>query len=110
MLPGTIDTGVTLGTAPSFDLPHLIGGLYSYPYGCLEQSISTAMPLLYLADLNDYAGLQEDTAALRERVQNTIWRVLNMQRSDGAFALWDAYRSEEPTSELKSHIHTSYAV
>src|SRR3546814_11950741 len=54
------------------------------------------MPRLYLADLNAYAGLQEDTAALRERVQNTIWRVLNMQRSDGAFALWDAYGEAEP--------------
>lgn len=96
LLAGTARTGVTLGTAPSFDLPHLIDGLYRYPYGCLEQSVSTAMPLLYLDDLNAYAGLAEDTAAVRDRVQRTIWRILNMQRSDGAFALWDAYGEAEP--------------
>lgn len=96
LLAGTVRTGVTLGTGPSFELPHLIDGLYRYPYGCLEQSVSTAMPLLYLDDLNAYAGLAEDTAAVRERVQKTIWRILNMQRSDGAFALWDAYGEPEP--------------
>lgn len=96
LLAGTVRTGVTLGTGPSFELPHLIDGLYRYPYGCLEQSVSTAMPLLYLDDLNAYAGIAEDTAAVRDRVQKTIWRILNMQRSDGAFALWDAYGEPEP--------------
>lgn len=96
LLAGTARTGVTLGTAPSFDLPHLIDGLHRYPYGCLEQSVSTAMPLLYLDDLNAYAGLAEDTAAVRDRVQKAIWRILNMQRSDGAFSLWDAYGEPEP--------------
>jgi alpha-2-macroglobulin len=92
----TVRTGVTVGTAPTFDLPHLIDRLYRYPYGCLEQSVSTAMPLLYLDDLAAYAGLDEDTNALRERVQKTVWRILDMQRSDGAFALWDAYGEAEP--------------
>ncbi|MEQ8813447.1 MAG: alpha-2-macroglobulin [Thalassobaculum sp.] len=94
--PGTVRTGVTLGTAPTFDLPHLIDRLYRYPYGCLEQTVSTAMPLLYLDELAAYAGLDEDTAALRERAQKAVWRILNMQRSDGAFSLWDAYGAAEP--------------
>lgn len=94
--PETVRTGVTLGTAPTFDLPALIGELYRYPYGCLEQTVSTAMPLLYLDDLNAYAGLTEDTAVVRDRVQKSIWRLLDMQRSDGAFSLWDAYGEPEP--------------
>lgn len=96
LMPGTVRTGVTLGTAPTFDLPHLIDRLFRYPYGCLEQTVSTAMPLLYLDDLAGYAGLDEDAGALRERVQKSIWRILNMQRSDGAFSLWDAYGPAEP--------------
>jgi len=92
----TVRTGVTLGTAPTFDLPHLIDRLYRYPYGCLEQTVSTAMPLLYLDDLAAYAGLDEDAATLHARVQNAVWRILNMQRSDGAFSLWDAYGPAEP--------------
>jgi len=94
--PETVRTGVTIGTAPTFDLPHLLGALYRYPYGCLEQTVSTAMPLLYVDDLAAYAGQGEDAAELRDRVQKAIWRILNMQRSDGAFSLWDAYGPAEP--------------
>jgi len=94
--PESVTTGITLGTAPTFGLPHLLAGLYRYPYGCLEQTVSTALPLLYLDDLAAYAALEEDTAGLRERVQKSIWRILDMQRTDGAFALWDAYGEPEP--------------
>jgi len=86
---------VTLGTVPSFGLPTLIAALNRYPYGCLEQTVSTAMPLLYRDELAAYADLDADGPALRERLQQAIWRMLDMQRSDGAFSLWDAYGAPE---------------
>ncbi|MCV3241167.1 alpha-2-macroglobulin family protein [Mesorhizobium sp. ZC-5] len=80
---------VSVGVSPSsaFDIPSLLMTLDRYPYGCAEQTTSRAMPLLYVSELAKAAGMAEDPA-LRERVQQAIYRVLNYQASSGSFGLW----------------------
>ncbi|MET0576165.1 MAG: alpha-2-macroglobulin family protein [Mesorhizobium sp.] len=80
---------VSVGVSPSsaFDIPSLLMTLDRYPYGCAEQTTSRAMPLLYVSELAKAAGMVEDPA-LRERVQQAIYRVLNYQASSGSFGLW----------------------
>lgn len=87
---------VTVGTGPTFNLPRLLDELARYPYGCLEQTISTSMPLLYIDDLAAFVGTEEPSAQIRDRVQASIWRLMNMQRYDGAFGLWTGYGEAEP--------------
>ena len=58
-----------------------------YPYGCAEQTTSRALPLLYVSELAAGAGMEDDPA-LRERIQEAIYRVLNYQSSSGSFGLW----------------------
>jgi hypothetical protein len=87
---------VTVGTGPTFNLPRLLDELARYPYGCLEQTISTTMPLLYIDDLSAFVGTNEPTDQIRDRVQASIWRLMNMQRYDGAFGLWNGYGEAEP--------------
>jgi alpha-2-macroglobulin len=48
--------------------------------------------LLYLSDVAARAGLAGDTA-VKERVQDAIYRTLANQSSEGAFGLWNSYSS-----------------
>jgi len=80
---------VSVGVSPSaaFDVPSLLLALDRYPYGCAEQTTSRALPLLYVSELSNGAGMQNDPA-LRGRIQDAIYRVLNNQSSSGSFGLW----------------------
>ena len=82
-------TKVTLSVGPTaaMDVPGLLTQLDRYPYGCAEQTTSRALPLLYANVLASQSGLPTD-AALKERVQGAIERVLEMQESSGAFGIW----------------------
>jgi alpha-2-macroglobulin len=65
----------------------LLTQLDRYPYGCAEQTVSRALPLIAANQLSLLAGLATD-GALKERVQSAIERVLEMQESSGAFGTW----------------------
>lgn len=89
--PGTVTLAASFSSGPNFDVPGLLASLSRYPYGCLEQTVSRAMPLLYLSSVAGSAGVkqkQEEAVAIRGRIQDAIYRVLDMQRSDGSFSLW----------------------
>src|SRR5208337_901260 len=73
----------------ALDAPALLQALDRYPYGCSEQTVSRAMPLLYanrLASLQDL-GVDPD---LDGRVKQAIERELSRQGANGAFGLWSA--------------------
>jgi alpha-2-macroglobulin len=82
-------TKVTLSVGPTahLDVPGLLTQLDRYPYGCAEQTVSRALPLVYANQLAAQSGIAADPA-LKERVQAAIDRVLEMQDSSGAFGVW----------------------
>ncbi len=86
----TVDLTLAAGGAASIDVAGLLDALDRYPYGCTEQTTSRALPLLYLSDVAEAAGLGSDSA-LRERVVKAIARVLGNQSSSGGFGLWNSY-------------------
>jgi len=49
--PGTAVASVALSRTPGIDVPALLRALDKYPYGCLEQTTSRALPLLYYNDV-----------------------------------------------------------
>jgi uncharacterized protein YfaS (alpha-2-macroglobulin family) len=69
------------------DVPGLLTQLDRYPYGCAEQTVSRALPLLYANAVAARIGIDTDKA-LRERVQGAVARVFDMQDSSGAFGSW----------------------
>lgn len=81
---------------PNLDVPGLLAQLDRYPYGCLEQTTSRAMPLLYVGAVARLWGQADTDAVLRPRLEQAVARVLSMQRSDGSFSLWDARGPAEP--------------
>ncbi len=67
------------------DVPGLLTALDRYPYGCAEQTVSRALPLVYANAVATQIGMGADKA-LKERVQGAIARVFDMQDTSGASA------------------------
>ena len=86
-VPGTASVAVSLGGAGPLDVAGILAALDRYPYGCVEQLTSRAMPLVYLDDVAASVGIAADTE-IRNRVQKAIRGVLADQAASGAFGLW----------------------
>ena len=97
-LPATAEIYASFSSLPNLDVPALLRELDRYPYGCIEQTVSRALPLLYVADVTKLwqAKNEQGDAGIKNRVQQAIVHVLEMQRYDGGFALWDASGEVEP--------------
>ncbi len=78
---------ITAGPLARLDAAGLIDRLDRYPYGCTEQQVSRALPLLYLSGLAEAMGLagRDD---VETRVNDAITGVLANQSSTGSFGLW----------------------
>ena len=87
LVPGDARVSLAAGPAAELNVPALLAELDRYPYGCAEQTISRALPLLYANDLSVDRGLTVDTA-LRGRIRKAIERVFQMQDSSGGFGAW----------------------
>ena len=96
-LADSVEIAVSFSTRPAFDVPGLVRELDVYPYGCLEQTVSRALPMIYLADVaqrwwdNDYRPND-----VQRRVQRAANRVITMQLRDGSFSLWSPFGQGEP--------------
>ncbi|MFN0023024.1 MAG: alpha-2-macroglobulin family protein [Parvularculaceae bacterium] len=86
-IPGSSRTSVSFSRLRGVDPAPLLESLYRYPYGCSEQLVSSALPLLYINDLGGEAGLGPDFSS-RPRIQEAVNQLLNRQGPDGAFGLW----------------------
>ncbi|MEO1554456.1 MAG: alpha-2-macroglobulin family protein, partial [Pseudomonadota bacterium] len=87
-VPGTARMTVSFSGLP-VDSHALYNSLARYPYGCTEQTISRALPLIYAEQLIE-DSTQDTQLVARDRVQVAISRVLNRQSDNGAFGLWRA--------------------
>ncbi|MBV8889235.1 MAG: alpha-2-macroglobulin family protein [Alphaproteobacteria bacterium] len=87
-LPGTAEALLTVSPRPDWDVPGLLRALDRYPYGCIEQTTSRALPLLYVSNV---AALWHSDAGFStgQAVDGAIERVVGMQRGDGSFGVWD---------------------
>ncbi|TXM87333.1 alpha-2-macroglobulin family protein, partial [Methylobacterium sp. WL122] len=94
ILPGTGTVSVGASALPGIDVPALLLALDRYPYGCSEQVVSRAMPLLYVNALaaRDRLALDDTVDA---RIREAIERVLSRQDASGDFGLWSAQGSND---------------
>ncbi len=87
LVPNSGQVSVTVSPFGSLDVPGLLKALDRYPYGCTEQTVSRALPLLAVNQLASLEQLALDDKA-DERVVNAIERVLARQGGNGSFGLW----------------------
>ena len=87
-LPGTAEAFLTVSPHPDWDVPGLLRALDRYAYGCLEQTTSRALPLLYV---DAVAGLWRTDPGFTpaETVDRAIGHVVELQRGDGSFGVWN---------------------
>ncbi|HWB45361.1 MAG TPA: alpha-2-macroglobulin [Hyphomicrobiaceae bacterium] len=87
LIPSRSRVSVTVGPTARLNVPGILAALDRYPYGCAEQTVSRALPLVYLNDVAKRIGMASDTT-VRERVAKAIERVFEMQDASGAFGIW----------------------
>ena len=90
-LEETLAADITVTARPEFNVPALLDSLHRYPYGCTEQTISRALPLLYFPEVSRRWDRDVDDLSIHRRVDRAIRRVLDRQRSDGSLAVWSSY-------------------
>jgi len=95
--PATLEGRLLLSGRPPLNLARYISELKAYPYGCLEQTTSGLFPSLYTsaAQLKALGIKGESDEQRRTAIDVGIARLLEMQREDGGFSLWDKTGPEE---------------
>jgi uncharacterized protein YfaS (alpha-2-macroglobulin family) len=86
-LPGTAEALLSVSPRPDWDVPGLLRTLERYAYGCIEQTTSRALPLLYVEEV---ARLwrTDPGPATAETLDRAIGHIVELQRSDGSFGVW----------------------
>src|SRR6185295_5607802 len=91
--PETLRRTLRIGPVPLVQFAGKLEHLLHYPYGCIEQTTSSAFPLIYIGDLAkafdpalfDPKKGHGDPAAM---VQAGLARIATMQLQSGGFAMW----------------------
>ncbi|SBT06060.1 Alpha-2-macroglobulin, N-terminal:Alpha-2-macroglobulin, N-terminal 2 [Candidatus Accumulibacter aalborgensis] len=86
----TVAATLVVSDKAPIDVRSAVQGLLAYPYGCAEQTISSAYPQLFIDEAAARQfGLKPFTKAQRaELVDKAIARVAGMQAANGGFSLW----------------------
>jgi uncharacterized protein YfaS (alpha-2-macroglobulin family) len=86
LMAGMSDVTLQVSFSPvrGFDPSAVALALQRYPYGCTEQLVSAAYPLLYAAKFSSDPKIRRSTPALNE----AIGKLIDRQSLDGAFGLW----------------------
>jgi len=89
-ISGTVASKIILSNTPLIRFSNDLSYLLRYPYGCTEQVISKAFPLIYYGDL---AGMLEQKEGNRPYnpaylVQEAIKKIQSLQIFNGGIMLW----------------------
>ena len=86
-LPGSLTVSVGYAGYAGIDTPGLLQALYRYPYGCTEQLVSAAAPLIYFNDPGLLGRIPRDAGAVG-RVQQAVDTIIDREDPAGRFGLW----------------------
>jgi uncharacterized protein YfaS (alpha-2-macroglobulin family) len=101
VLEGSVKQRFVCSAQPSINLLGALDYVVNYPYGCLEQTVSSALPLLTLGELAGRLPSNESTLAEEApaRINAALLRVLAMRRYDG-FAMWPDVWGSDPQATV----------
>lgn len=103
-----VDGRLVLSRSPSTSLAPHLKYLLEYPHGCLEQTISSAFPQLYLADLSKVLmqekGIQQ--YQIDYHIQMSIQKLRGLQHYSGGFRYWPDGEVNWWASAYASHFLT----
>ena len=97
-LSGTQEGNVTVASLVPVDLYSRLDYLTSYPYGCLEQVVSSVFPRLYVNYFIQQS--EEDKNKTTDAIQNGIASLKSYQRSDFSLSNWVGGNYSDPWTEI----------
>ena len=88
-IPASVTSSLLVGKSPLVSFTKNLSDLITYPYGCVEQTISTAFPQLYYYDLvKSIMGKEDKDINPAYNVQQAINKLQSMQLPDGGLSYW----------------------
>ncbi len=88
-IPSSVTSTLIIGKSPLVPFSKNLSSLVGYPYGCVEQTTSTAFPQLYYYDLvKSISGKTDNNLNPAYNVQQAINKLQTMQLPDGALSYW----------------------
>ncbi|WP_114781259.1 alpha-2-macroglobulin family protein [Botryobacter ruber] len=89
-IPSSVSSKLVVSSSPLVQFTDDITYLLRYPHGCLEQTTSTAFPLLYYTDLAKSLNQEQKGRTFNPNylVQEAITKIELMQQYDGGFTYW----------------------
>lgn len=101
-MPGTNQATLEVSSLFPANLEERLGYLIRYPYGCLEQTVSSAFPQLFVGNLIDLSA--QDRARIDQNIRMAIERVARHLNPAGGFAYWPgAHEINEWTHSYTGH-------
>ncbi len=90
LLRDSVLATLTVSDRAPIDVRSAVQGLLTYPYGCAEQTTSSAYPHLFIDEAAARRfGLKAFTPAQRvEMIDKAIGKLSGMQAANGGFSLW----------------------
>ncbi len=94
-MPGSARYSLVVSASPALEFGKQLQALIEYPYGCTEQTISSAFPQLYFADLSQQMNLHKASASsANQNVMEAIRKIKMRQLYNGGVTLWDGEGTE----------------
>jgi alpha-2-macroglobulin len=89
-VPGSRSLSIELSPSIAGSLLSALEYLTSFPYGCVEQTMSSFLPDIVVSKAAQELNLKEsiDETALKEKIQAGLDRLYNFQHEDGGWGWW----------------------
>jgi uncharacterized protein YfaS (alpha-2-macroglobulin family) len=93
--PGSRALGIRVSPSIAGSLFGALDYLTTYPYGCVEQTMSSFLPNIVVTQAVNELGLKVslDTAAVQQKIRAGIDRLNNFQHEDGGWGWWETDES-----------------
>ena len=94
-IPSSADYQLIISKNPAVEIADQMWYLVQYPFGCTEQTVSSAFPQLYFSDLSEMLNMNKSVKiSANFNVQEAIRKIKMRQLYNGAITLWDGEGTE----------------
>ncbi|MCK9243694.1 MAG: MG2 domain-containing protein [Candidatus Marinimicrobia bacterium] len=85
-VPGTNHAQLQICRIPNMKFGHRLSWLMKYPYGCVEQTVSSVFPQLYLTEFQELTESEKKT--IDYNIDRGIMQLANFQTIAGGLSYW----------------------